>query len=159
MLVVVTDLFVRAVAANVRSRQALFNQMVADGLEMLRVAVLRPAVKQDAALLGDRQEQRRIVRAVRLVDRATAQYAAVAFNCAADRFCDVFYCNLRTIHRSPQVKKRRARVGGRVACHVPCQRAGASFLSRRSLACDAVGRVMMSSSERTLTSRARLSVT
>jgi len=45
MLVVVADLFVRAVAADVRSRQALFNQMVADGLEMLRVAVLRPAVK------------------------------------------------------------------------------------------------------------------
>jgi len=52
MLVVVADLFVRAVAADVRSRQALFNQMVADGLEMLRVAVLRPAVKQDAAFVS-----------------------------------------------------------------------------------------------------------
>ena len=90
MLIVVADLLVRAVAADVRSRQAaLFDQMVADGLEMLGVAVLRPAVKQDAARVGDRQQQRRIVRAARLVNRAAAQDAAVAFDRAADRLGDV----------------------------------------------------------------------
>ena len=158
MLIVVADLFVRAVAADMRSRQAaLFDQMVADGLEMLGVAVLRPAVKQDAALVGDRQQQRRIVRAARLVNRAAAQDAAVAFNRAADRLGDVLCGDVSDIHGSLRVKKRRARVGGRAS--MSCQRAGASFVSRRSLARDAVGLVMMSSSEMTSASRARLSVT
>ena len=50
VLIGVADLLVRTVAADMRSRQAaLFDQVVADGLEMLGVAVLRPAVKQDAA--------------------------------------------------------------------------------------------------------------
>jgi len=49
---------------------ALFNKMVADDLEILGVAVLRPAVKYDALCFGDRQQQRWIVRAARLVNRA-----------------------------------------------------------------------------------------
>jgi len=61
------------IAANMRSWQtAFFNQMVADGLKMLGVAVLRPAVKYDALCFGDRQHQRWIVYAARLVDRAAA---------------------------------------------------------------------------------------
>jgi hypothetical protein len=40
----------------------------------------------------------------------------------------------------------------------PCQMAGPSSAWRRSLACDVVGRVMMSSSAMVLTSRTRLSV-
>ena len=58
VLIGIADLFVRTVAADMRSRQAaFFNQVVADGLKMLGVAVLRPAVKQDAAVVGDRQQQ------------------------------------------------------------------------------------------------------
>src|SRR5215470_4175164 len=131
--------------------------MVADGLKMLRVAVLRPAMEQDAARVGDRQQQRRIVRAARLVNRTAAQDAAVAFDRATDRLDDVLCSDVRDIHPKPPNRKK-ARPRGR-ACLMSCQRAGASFVPRRSLACDAVGLVMMSPSERTLTSRARVSVT
>ena len=102
VLIGIADLFVRTVAADMRSRQAaFFDQVVADGLKMLGVAVLRPAVKQDAAPVGDRQQQRRIVRAARLVNRAAAQDAAVAFDRAADRLGDVLCGDVSDIHGRP----------------------------------------------------------
>ena len=133
MLIGIADLFVRTVAADMRSRQAaLFDQVVADGLKMLGVAVLRPAVKQDAARVGDRQQQRRIVRAARLVNRAAAQDAAVAFNRAADRLGDVLCGDVSDVHGSPPGKKvTRPRWAG--ASDVVSE-GRASFASRRSLA-------------------------
>ena len=104
VLIGVAVLLVGAVAADMRSRQAALDQMVADGLEMLGVAVLRPAVKQDAARVGDGQHQRRIVRAARLVNRAAAEDAAVAFNRAADRLGDVLCGDVFDVHGSPRRK-------------------------------------------------------
>jgi hypothetical protein len=45
-----------AVAANMRSRQAAFlDQIIDNGAKLFGVAVLRPAMKQDALRVGDRQ--------------------------------------------------------------------------------------------------------
>src|SRR5215471_15354730 len=46
MLIVVANLFGRLAAANMRSRQATLDQVVADDLEMFGVAVLRAAMQQ-----------------------------------------------------------------------------------------------------------------
>ena len=85
-----------------------------------------------------------------------AYYTAVAIDEAVDGLGDVLRGDLHIDLRGKSSAPARMRARC-ISCWL--QMAGASLPPRRSLAFDAVGRVMMSLSAMTVTSRARLSVT
>src|SRR6516162_10544712 len=72
--------------------------MIADGTEVLGVTVLRPTVKQDAFLVGDREHQRWSMGAGCLVNWAATYDAAaplnLAIHCLGDVVCSNVHANL-----------------------------------------------------------------